>query len=144
MQVPKLNFETKFDFQIKQDKDTLFIYDLVRKKWLVLTPEEWVRQHWIYYYHFAKKKSLSSIILEKKLEINGTTKRIDLLITERTKPKILIECKAPNIALKEVHFEQIARYNSQIGAEEIIISNGLHHIFAEYKDNGYIFRSFAF
>ena len=140
MQVPKLNFENEFDFQIKQDKDTFFIYDMVRKSWLVLTPEEWVRQHWLHYYRFVKKKNLSSLILEKKLELNGTTKRIDLLITEKTKPKILIECKAPNIALKETHFEQIARYNSLIGAEQIIISNGLHHIFAKVTDDGYIFR----
>jgi len=139
MQVPKLNFENDFDLQIKQDKDTFFIYDLVRKIWLVLTPEEWVRQHWLHYYRFVKKKNPSSLILEKKLELNGTTKRIDLLVTEKTKPKILIECKAPSIALKEIHFEQIARYNSLIGAEKIIISNGLHHIFADYKDGKYHF-----
>jgi hypothetical protein len=140
MQVPKLNFENEFDFQIKQDKDTFFIYDLVRKSWVVLTPEEWVRQHWLHYYRFVKKKNLSSLILEKKLELNGTTKRIDLLITEKTKPKILLELNAPNIALKEIHFEQIARYNSLIGAEQIIISNGLHHIFAELTETGYQFR----
>ena len=116
MQVPKLNFEHQFDFKIKQDKDTFFIYDLVRKSWLVLTPEEWVRQHWLHYYRFIKKKNLSSLILEQKLELNGTTKRIDLLITQKTKPKILLELKAPNIALKEIHFEQVARYNSLIGA----------------------------
>ena len=139
MQVPKLNFENDFDLQIKQDKDTFFIYDLVRKIWLVLTPEEWVRQHWLHYYRFVKKKNLSSLILEKKLELNGTTKRIDLMVTEKTKPKILLEFKAPNIALKEIHFEQIARYNSLIGAEKIIISNGLHHIFADYKGGKYHF-----
>ncbi len=139
MQVPKLNFENEFDFQIKQDKDTFFIYDLVRKNWLVLTPEEWVRQHWLHYYMFVKKKNLSSLILEKKLELNGTVKRIDLLITEKAKPKILLELKAPNIALREIHFEQVARYNSLIGAEQIIISNGLHHIFADYKDGKYHF-----
>ena len=144
MQVPKLNFEKTFDFQIKQDKDTFFIYDLVRKNWLVLTPEEWVRQHWLDYYRFVKKKNLSSLILEKKLELNGTTKRIDLLITEKTKPKILLELKAPNIALKEIHFEQVARYNSLIGAEQIIISNGFHHIFAEYKDEKYQFLNSKF
>ena len=139
MQVPKLNFKNDFDLQIKQDKDTFFIYDLVRKIWLVLTPEEWVRQHWLHYYRFVKKKNLSSLILEQKLELNGTTKRLDLLVSEKTKAKILIECKAPGIALKEIHFEQIARYNSLIGAEQIIISNGLHHIFADYKDGKYHF-----
>ena len=136
---PTLNYKNDYDLQIKQDKDTLFIYDLVRKIWLVLTPEEWVRQHWLHYYRFVKKKNLSSLILEQKLELNGTTKRIDLLVTEKTKAKILIECKAPGIALKEIHFEQIARYNSLIGAEQIIISNGLHHIFADYKDGKYHF-----
>ena len=139
MQVPKLNFEHQFDFKIKQDKDTFFIYDLVRKSWLVLTPEEWVRQHWLHYFLFVNKKNLSSLILEQKLELNGTTKRIDLLITEKTKPKILLEIKAQSIALKEIHFEQVARYNSLIGAEQIIISNGLHHIFADYKDGKYQF-----
>ncbi len=141
MQVPKLNFENDFDLQIKQDKDTFFIYDLVRKIWLVLTPEEWVRQHWLHYFRFVKKKNLSSLILEKKLELNGTTKRIDLLVTEKTKPKILVECKAPSIVLKESHFEQIARYNSMIGAEQIIISNGLQHIFADFKEAQYHFRT---
>ncbi len=140
MQVPKLNFEDDFDLQIKQDKDTFFIYDLVRKSWLVLTPEEWVRQHWLHYFHFVRKKNLSSLILEQKLELNGTTKRIDLLVTEKTKPKILVECKAPNIPLKPIHFEQIARYNSLLGAEQIIISNGLHHIFAKLTENGYQFH----
>ena len=76
MQLPKLNFEQDFDFKIKQDKDTFFIYDLVRRAYLVLTPEEWVRQHWVHYFHFIKGKSLSSLIMERKIELNGTTKRI--------------------------------------------------------------------
>ena len=94
MQLPELNFEDTFDFQIKRDKDKFFIYDLVRKTWLLLTPEEWVRQHWVHYFHLKKGRNLSSLILEKKLELNGTTKRIDLLVTEKTIPKVLVECKA--------------------------------------------------
>lgn len=139
MQLPKLNFKENFDFDIKKDKDTFFIYDLVRKTWLVLTPEEWVRQHFVHYFIKVKNYSPSALILEKKLELNGTTKRIDLLITEKTAPKILIELKAPNITLSEQTFEQIARYNSVIGAEEIILSNGLQHIFAKFSDKGYEF-----
>lgn len=142
MQLPKLNFSKTFDFQIKQDKDTFFIYDSVRKSWLVLTPEEWVRQHWIAYFIKIKKKSASSLILEQKLELNNTTKRIDLLVTSRTKPQILIECKAPNITLNQSHFEQIARYNSILQAPEIILSNGLHHIKAQFIDNAYRFVEF--
>lgn len=142
MQLPELNFEHTFDFQIRSDKDKFFIYDLVRKTWLLLTPEEWVRQHWVHYFHFKKGRNLSSLILEKKLELNGTTKRIDLLVTEKTIPKILVECKAPKIKLTEKTFEQMARYNSIIGAEEIILSNGLQHIFAKFTDNRYNFCKF--
>ena len=144
MQLPKLNFPDPFDFKFRKDKDKFFIYDSVRKSWILLTPEEWVRQHWLHYFHFVKKRNLSSLILEKKIELNGLTKRIDLLVTEKTLPKILIECKAPNIKLTEKTFEQTARYNSIIGAESIILSNGNQHIFAKFENENYIFEPFEF
>lgn len=140
MQLPRLNFEQDFDFKIKQDKDTFFIYDLVRRTYLVLTPEEWVRQHWVHYFHFIKGKSLSSLIMERKIELNGTTKRIDLLVTEKTEPQILLECKAPHIALTESVFEQVARYNTIIYAPKIILSNGLQHIYARLEQGQYFFE----
>lgn len=139
MELPKLNFNEDFDFQIKRDKDKFFIYDLVRKSWLLLTPEEWVRQHWVHYFHLTKGRNLSSLILEKKLILNGTTKRIDLLVTEKTVAKILVECKAPQIKLTTTTFEQAARYNSILEAEEIILTNGLQHIFAKFTDGKYEF-----
>ncbi|MDY3338672.1 type I restriction enzyme HsdR N-terminal domain-containing protein [Riemerella anatipestifer] len=139
MQLPKLDFKETFDFQFKKDKDTFFIYDLPRKSWLVLTPEEWVRQHWIHYFHKTKGYHLSALITEQKLELNGTTKRLDLLVTEKTKPKILIECKAPSVPLTEATFEQIARYNSIIKSPEIILSNGVQHIYAKYENENYTF-----
>lgn len=139
MELPKLNFNEDFDFQIKRDKDKFFIYDLVRKSWFLLTPEEWVRQHWVHYFHLTKGRNLSSLILEKKLILNGTTKRIDLLVTEKTVAKVLVECKAPHIKLTEKTFEQAARYNSILNAEEIILSNGLHHISARFIDGKYEF-----
>lgn len=144
MELPKLNFNAAYDFEIKRDKDKFFIYDLVRKTWLLLTPEEWVRQHWVHYFHFIKGRNLSSLILEKKLVLNGTTKRIDLLVTEKTRAKILIECKAPEIKLTQKTFEQTARYNSVLNAEEIILSNGLHHICAKYSVEGYEFCPLVF
>lgn len=144
MQLPKLNFENTFDLPIRTDKDKFFIYDPVRKIWAQLTPEEWVRQHWIHYFHTVEQRNLSSLILEKKLELNGTTKRIDLLVTEKTKAKILVECKAPDVKLTEKTFEQIARYNSVIGAEQIILTNGLQHINARLTENGYEFFKFEF
>lgn len=139
MELPKLNFKEDFDFQIKRDKDKFFIYDLVRKSWFLLTPEEWVRQHWVHYFHLTKGRNLSSLILEKKLVLNGTTKRIDLLVTEKTVAKILVECKAPEIKLTEKTFEQAARYNSILNAEELILSNGLQHIFAKFINDKYEF-----
>lgn len=139
MELPKLNFRDTFDFKFKKDKDKFFIYDVVRKSWFLLTPEEWVRQHWIHYYTISKGYSTSALITEKKLKVNGLTKRIDLLITKKTKPEILVECKAPSVKLTEKTFEQMARYNSVIGAEQIVLSNGLQHIFAEFKDGNYTF-----
>ena len=144
MDLPKLNFENTFDLEIRRDKDKFFIYDLARKSWLLLTPEEWVRQHWLHYFHIIKGRNLSSLILEKKLVLNGTTKRIDLLVTEKTVAKILVECKAPHIKLTEKTFEQTARYKSIIGAEEIILSNGIQHIFAKFADNHYQFLPSTF
>jgi hypothetical protein len=139
MELPKLNFRENFDFKLKKNKDKLFIYDVVRKNWFLLTPEEWVRQHWIHYYIDVKNFAPSALIVEKKFTLNGVVKRIDLLITEKTLPIILIECKAPEIALSEKTFEQIARYNSILKAKEIVLSNGIHHIFAEFNYNKYSF-----
>ncbi|STD09899.1 Uncharacterised protein [Elizabethkingia anophelis] len=65
------------------------------------------------------------------------------MVTEKTQPKILIECKAPQIKLSEKTFEQTARYNSVLGAGEIILSNGLQHIYASLTQNGYQFSNFG-
>lgn len=139
MELPKLNFRETFDLKFKKDKDKFFIYDLTRKSWLLLTPEEWVRQHWIHFFLSVKGYSSSALISEQKIVLNGLTKRIDLLVTKKTQPKILIECKAPQIKLTEKTFEQTARYNSIIGAEEIILSNGLQHISAKFENGQYVF-----
>ena len=139
MELPKLNFRETFDLKFKKDKDKFFIYDLTRKSWLLLTPEEWVRQHWIHFFLSVKGYSSSALISEQKIVLNGLTKRIDLLVTKKTQPKILIECKAPQIKLTEKTFEQTARYNSIIGAEEIILSNGLQHISAKFENGQYTF-----
>ena len=80
--------------------------------------------------------------MERKIELNGTTKRIDLLVTEKTEPQILLECKAPHIALTESVFEQAARYNTIISAPQIILSNGLQHIYAKYENGEYKFHKY--
>jgi len=143
MELPKLNFADEYNFKFRKDKDKFFIHDPVRKSWLLLTPEEWVRQHWIHYFLFSKGFAASALITEQKIELNEALKRIDLLVTLRTQPEILIECKAPQIRLTEKTFEQCARYNSVIHASKIILSNGLQHIYADYSENEYIFRPFS-
>ncbi|WP_419868024.1 type I restriction enzyme HsdR N-terminal domain-containing protein [Chryseobacterium sp. CT-SW4] len=143
MELQKLNFQDSFDFKFKKDKDKFFIYDTIRKTYLLLTPEEWVRQHWIHHFLTVKGYSASALITEKKIVLNGLTKRIDLLVTEKTMPKILVECKAPQIKLSEKTFEQTARYNSIIQAEQIILTNGIQHIFATYSENTYQFHQFS-
>lgn len=140
MQLTKLNFTKTYDFSFRKDKDKFFIYDIIRKSWFLLTPEEWVRQHWVHYF-ISEGYTTSAIILEKKLEINGLTKRLDLLITKKTHPEILVECKAPDVKLSEKTFEQIARYNSIIQAKTIILSNGLQHIKASFSENKYTFET---
>jgi hypothetical protein len=87
----------------------------------------------------VKSYSTSALITEKKIVLNGLTKRVDLLITEKAQPKILIECKAPSVKLTEKTFEQTARYNSIIGAKEIILTNGLQHINAHFENDQYHF-----
>ncbi|WP_294316802.1 type I restriction enzyme HsdR N-terminal domain-containing protein [uncultured Chryseobacterium sp.] len=139
MELPKLNFQETFDFKLRKDKDKFFIYDPIRKSYLLLTPEEWVRQHWVHYYLTVKSYSVSALVTEKKIVLNGLTKRIDLLVTEKAQPKILIECKAPQIKLTEKTFEQTARYNSIIGAKEIVLTNGLQHIHAYFEEGKYVF-----
>ncbi|WP_292011170.1 type I restriction enzyme HsdR N-terminal domain-containing protein [Chryseobacterium sp.] len=140
MELLKLNFQDSFDFKFRKDKDKFFIYDMIRKTYLLLTPEEWVRQHWVHHFMTIKGYSASALITEKKIVLNGLTKRIDLLVTEKTEPKILVECKAPQIKLSEKTFEQTARYNSIIQAEQIILTNGVQHIFATFSENTYHFH----
>jgi len=138
MELPRLNFKKNFEFKFRQDKDKFFIYDVLRKNYLLLTPEEWVRQHWIQHF-ISEGRAKSSLITERQIALHQTLKRIDLMVLSKSVPEFLIECKAPEIALSQEHFEQVARYNSVIHAENIIVSNGLQHIFARFENGEYVF-----
>lgn len=145
MQVlPQLDFPEKYTFRMRQDKDMAFIHDPVRRKWVVLTPEEWVRQHFVQALLLRPEIHGSALILEKKILLNGTTKRLDLLLTHKTRPRILFEFKAPAIPLTSLVFEQAARYNSVVNAPEMLLSNGLHHIYARFLENRYQFLPMEF
>ncbi len=122
----------KFSFRIKNRENKLYIFDKIRKKELLLTEEEWVRQNFVSYLHEHKKYPLSLIALEKQCKVNDLVKRTDILVFDKTgSPYIIVECKAPQIQISQDTFDQIARYNMKLNATYLIVTNGLHHYFCQ-------------
>jgi hypothetical protein len=106
----------------------IYVWCIVRKKKLVLTPEEWVRQHLIHYLVFHKEISINYIASEVEIQANNQKRRCDLIVYDNDfKPKILIECKAPEVSLNQQVVQQIIHYNNQLKVPIIAISNGLKH-----------------
>ena len=124
----KLNFPD-FQFKIKKENNNNVIFDEIRKKWIVLTPEEWVRQNFIKYL-ISKNYPKSLINCEKSFYINKVLKRYDIVVYDiNGKVSILVECKSPNINVIKEHFEQVMRYNIELKSEMIIVTNGLNHFY---------------
>lgn len=124
-----LNLPT-YQFKIKNSENKLFIFDIIRKKYVVLTPEEWVRQHFVHYLTEEKNYPLSLVSVEKKLTINGLTKRTDILIfNNEGNPDLIVECKAPSIKINQNTFDQIARYNLKLNANLLVVTNGIEHFY---------------
>lgn len=104
------------------------IFDPIRKKFVTLIPEEWVRQHVLAYLLLEKGVPLSLLSVEKTFKINGLTRRFDVVVFGRNaKPVMLIECKAPGIKISEHTFDQAARYNLSLKAGLFLITNGIEH-----------------
>jgi predicted type IV restriction endonuclease len=127
----KLNFPD-YSFRFKNSENKVSIFDDIRKKFIILTPEEWVRQHTIQFLLQEKKYPKSYINAEKTITLNGTIKRYDIVVF---KPNgelfLLIECKAPEVAITQQTFDQIARYNLKFNADYLMVTNGLNHYFCE-------------
>jgi len=137
----KLNLPT-YNFKIKSNENKTLIFDKLRKKYMVLTPEEWVRQHFVYFLIEEKKYPISLIALEKQLTINNRKKRTDILVFNTAgNPEIIVECKAPSIKITQATFDQIARYNLKLKATYLIVTNGLEHFYCkmDFKNETYIF-----
>jgi len=137
----KLNFP-EFSFRFKNSENQHFIYDGIRKKFVVLTPEEWVRQHVVMYLISEKGYPASLINVEKQLKLNNTVKRYDVVVFNSDGSiKIIVECKAPHIIITQETFDQIARYNMVVSAEQLMVTNGLNHYFCEmdYENKKYRF-----
>ena len=123
----KLNLPT-YSFRIKEARDKKLIFDEIRKKFLVLTPEEWVRQNFIKYLIEDKKYPPSLMAIEAGLKINQNQFRTDLLIYNRAgKPLVVVEFKAPHIKISQDAFDQIARYNIKFRVPYLVVSNGINH-----------------
>ena len=122
-----LNFPT-YQFKIKSSENTSYIFDIVRKKYVVLTPEEWVRQHTLHFLIFEKNYPQSLIAVEKQLKVNNLIKRFDVLVfNKKGLPEVIIECKSPKIKISQDTFDQIARYNLNLNAKYLVVTNGFQH-----------------
>ena len=124
-----LNFPT-YSFRLKNSENNTHIFDVIRKKFVVLQPEEWVRQHCVQYLIQEKKYPISLINVEKVVLINGLKKRYDIVIFNSDGSlALVVECKAPKVKITQAAFDQIARYNLALKAPYLMVTNGLNHYF---------------
>ncbi|MEI6695585.1 MAG: type I restriction enzyme HsdR N-terminal domain-containing protein [Bacteroidota bacterium] len=123
----QLGFPT-FAYKIRNGLKTEEIFDVIRRKYVTLTEEEWVRQHCIAYLINEKKCPVSLMAVEKGLSVNGLRKRTDILIfTKDGIPKLIVECKAPSVNITNEVFDQIARYNMTLKVNYLMVTNGIQH-----------------
>lgn len=137
----ELNFPG-YQFRFKSNENKPLIFDEIRKKFMVLTPEEWVRQHVIHFLLSEKKYPLSHINVEKQLKLHNTVKRYDIVVFNSDGSiHLLVECKAPAVQITQQTFDQIARYNLVADASYLMVTNGLDHYFCQMdqKQQRYIF-----
>ncbi len=128
--------------RVKNSENKAFLFDVVRKKFVRATPEEWVRQHVLHYLHQKLGYPLSLINVEKKIAINGMIKRYDLIIFNPDGSiHLMVECKAPKIMIAQDTFDQIARYNLELRATYLMVTNGLDHYYCtmDYNEKKYRF-----
>ncbi len=112
-------------FKIKKETGKEFIFDEVRKKWLRLTPEEWVRQNFIQYLIQIKNYPASLIAVEKEIELGELKKRCDIVLYKSSKPWMIVECKEMNVPLTDSVIEQILRYNITLDVRFLVVTNGM-------------------
>ena len=139
----KLNFPS-YTFRFKKEDDTALIFDEIRKKFVVLTPEEWVRQHTIRMLIEEKNIPKSHINVEKQIVLNKLKKRYDIVVFNSDGSIFLIvECKAPHIKISQTTFDQIAQYNFVLNARYLMVTNGLSHYYCrmDFEEQRYHFLS---
>ena len=127
----KLSFPN-YEFRLKKIDEKKFIFDEIRKKYIELTAEEWVRQNCVKFLINEKKYKSQLIAIEKKIILNNLTKRFDIIAYDNNgDPNLLVECKAPNIAIRQETFDQILSYNRVINSKYLMITNGIIHYYCK-------------
>jgi hypothetical protein len=128
--------------RLKQEDTQVRIFDVIRKKYVACTPEEWVRQHFINFLISEKKVPAGLMVLEKKIIFNTMVRRPDILLyNNKGLPLLIVECKAPEVEINQSAFDQIARYNSVIKAPYLVVTNGMKHYCCkmDHDNNSYRF-----
>lgn len=124
---------------IKRSNSKDFIFDPIRKQWVLLTPEEWVRQHFLQYLQESLQYPTSLIAVEKGIDVNGLLKRFDVLVyNEYFQPWMVIECKEMSVPLTEEVLHQVIRYNSVLQANFLVITNGAHTMAFQMEQGEFI------
>lgn len=135
----KLNLP-EYAFRTKIEEGKTLVFDSIRKKFVVLTPEEWVRQNFIQFLMREKKYPETLMAVEKQIMVNGKQRRFDLLTYLRNgQPLLIAEFKAPGVKITQDAFDQVVHYNMVLRVERVIVSNGLQHFACEidYEKNSY-------
>jgi len=117
-----------YSFRVKEQTDQRLIFDEFRKRWVKLTPEEWVRQNFARYLTEVKHFPASLLSVERSLRINQHDFRTDIVLFSKTgQPLVIVECKAPEVKISQQVFDQIARYNLALRVDYLVVTNGMMH-----------------
>jgi len=131
----RLNFPN-YEFRLKKEGQKRFIFDLIRKKYVQLSSEEWVRQNCIRFLIEEKRINKYSIAIEKEIEFNGIKKRFDIVsYSSAGKINLLVECKAPNIEINQKTFDQILIYNKILKSKYLMVTNGINHYYCKINED---------
>lgn len=137
----RLNFPS-YAFRFKSRENKMLVFDIIRKKYVVLTPEEWVRQHSLHFLVEEKNYPAGRFLVERQLKVATLDKRVDVAVCDpEGKIQLLVECKAPEVVLNQKVFDQIARYNWEARADILMVTNGLNHFYCkmDYDKGQYLF-----
>lgn len=130
------------DLRLEKRGDTMYVFDILRRRYIKVTPEEWVRQHFVHFLLEHKGYPTGLMSNEVSLSLNGTTKRCDtVLYDQHASPRMIVEYKAPHIQLSQKVFDQISRYNVVLRVPYLIVSNGIAHYccHVDYEHGNYQF-----